>query len=140
MRNTVFAAAVCCLAITGPALCETGTPDRDNGRFSFRDVSDGVLRLDSRSGQVSLCNKREAGWACHALPDDRAALEEEIARLERENAALKKALAARGVPLPDGVAKVPSDDELDRTMAVFEKMWRRLAQMVQKMQKEIDSR
>jgi hypothetical protein len=148
MRIMVFAAAACCLAMTVPALGETAMPDRDNGRFTFRDVADGVLRLDSRSGQVSLCNKRETGWACHALPDDRTALEDEIGRLERENAQLKKTLIARGLLLPDGVkpprsepeVKVPSDDELDRMMAFFEKMWRRLAQMVQKMQREIDTK
>jgi len=143
MRTLVLAAAVCCLAMTGPALSQTGASDRDNGRFTFRDVPDGVLRLDSRSGHVSLCNKGNNGWACQALPDDRTAFEEEIARLERENASLKKTLAARGVPLPDSTkpeATLPSDDEVDRVMALFEKMWRRLAVMVQKMQREIDAK
>jgi hypothetical protein len=148
MRTLVLAAAVCCLAMTGPALSQTGASDRDNGRFTFRDVPDGMLRLDSRTGHVSLCNKGNNGWACQALPDDRTAFEEEIARLERENALLKKTLAAWGAPLPDSTkpprsepdAKLPSDDEVDRVMALFEKMWRRLAVMVQKMQREIDAK
>jgi len=36
--------------------------------------------------------------------------------------------------------KLPSDEDLDRVMAFFEKMWRRLVAMVQKMQKEIDGK
>jgi hypothetical protein len=147
MRMLVFAATVSCLAMTSPAFSQASASDRDNGRFTFRDVPDGVLRLDSRSGQVSLCKNGNNGWACQALPDDRAAFEEEITRLERENASLKKTLAARGVPVPDGTAprsapeaRLPSDDELDRVMALFEKMWRRLAQTVQKMQREIDTK
>jgi hypothetical protein len=147
MRMVVFAATVSLVAMASPAFSQAGASDRDNGRFTFRDVPDGVLRLDSRSGHVSLCKNGNNGWACQALPDDRTAFEDEIVRLERENASLKKALAARGVPVPDSTtprsapeARLPSDDELDRVMALFEKMWRRLAQMVQKMQREIDTK
>jgi hypothetical protein len=28
---------------------------------------DGVLRLDSRTGQVSQCSRSDAGWACNRL-------------------------------------------------------------------------
>ena len=34
------------------------------------------------------------------VPDERAALESEIARLQRENAALKRSLLAKGIELP----------------------------------------
>ena len=67
-----------------------------------------MLRLDTRTGAVSLCAKKDAGWACNAVPDERAALENEIARLQRENGALKKDMLARGLPLPGGVASAPS--------------------------------
>ena len=122
------------------------TPDSENGRYTFGQVPDGALRLDTRTGQVSLCAKKEPGWACNTVPDERAALENEIARLQRENGALKKDMLARGLPLPGGVASVPperqrelnlkvplpSDAEIDRVMSAFEKMWRRLIDMVQK--------
>ena len=42
-------------------------------------------------------------WSCKVVPDERAALESEIARLQRDNAALKKSLLARGIELPSGV-------------------------------------
>jgi hypothetical protein len=120
------------------------TPDSENGRYAFSQVADGALRLDTRTGQVSLCTKKDAGWACNAVPDERQALESEIARLQRENGALKKDMIARGLPLPGGVAggtgqrelnltvPLPSDAEIDRVMSVFEKIWRRLIDMVQK--------
>ena len=79
-------------------------PDSENGRYAFNQVSDGMLRLDTRTGQVSLCAKKDAGWACNAVPDERQALESEIARLQRENGVLKKDMLARGLPLPGGVA------------------------------------
>src|SRR6185369_5751847 len=122
------------------------TPDSENGRYSFSAVPDGMLRLDTRTGAVSLCGKQAAGWACNSVPDERAALENEIARLQRENGALKKDMLARNLPLPGGVATapterqrelnlkvpLPSDAEIDRVMSAFEKMWRRLVDMMQR--------
>jgi hypothetical protein len=121
--------------------------DAENGRYAFKDIDGGVLRLDSRTGAVSLCAKRASGWACEAVPDERAALETEIARLQRELGTLKKDMLARGLPLPGGVATLPptaqqrelnlrvplpSDAELDRAMSALEKVWKRLIDMVQK--------
>ena len=52
-----------------------------------------------------------AGWSCQTVPDERAALENEIGRLQGENAELKKSLLRRGIELPPGVmaeAPVPT--------------------------------
>ena len=72
------------------ASAQTVTPDSENGRYSFYPVADGVLRLDTRTGQISQCSRSDAGWACKVVPDERSALETEIARLQGENATLKK--------------------------------------------------
>ena len=128
-----------------PAHAQTA-PDTENGRYTFIQVSDGMLRLDTRTGQVSLCARKDANWACSAVPDERQALESEITRLQRENGAMKKDMLARGLPLPSGVAggapsgsrelnvtvPLPSDAEIDRMMSALEKIWKRLTDMVQK--------
>ena len=137
---------VLAFVLSAPAAQAQTTPDSENGRYSFSSVPDGMLRLDTRTGQVSICARKDAGWACNTVPDERTALENEIARLQRENGALKKDMIARGLPLPGGVASapsasqrelqlkvpLPSDAEIDRVMSAFEKMWRRLVDMVQK--------
>ena len=74
------------LAAVAAASAQTATPDSENGRYSFSPVADGVLRLDTRTGQVSQCSRSDAGWACKVVPDERSALETEIARLQGENA------------------------------------------------------
>ena len=136
---------VSAFVMVAPAADAQTAPDTENGRYSFSQVSDGMLRLDTRTGQVSLCARKDASWACNAVPDERQALESEITRLQRENGALKKDMVARGLPLPSGVARapanqrelnltlpLPSDAEIDRMMTAFEKMWRRLMDMVQR--------
>jgi hypothetical protein len=122
------------------ASAQTTTPDSENGRYSFSPVADGVLRLDTRTGQVSQCSRSDAGWACKAVPDERLALETEIARLQGDNATLKKELLARGLPVP-GVSnpsgakpgepelKLPSDAEVDKVISFVERVWRRLIEM-----------
>jgi hypothetical protein len=66
------------LATFAVASAQTATPDSENGRYSFSPVADGVLRLDTRTGQVSQCSRSDAGWACKVVPDERSALENEI--------------------------------------------------------------
>src|SRR5271166_1198455 len=92
--KTVTAAAVAfCIAGTG-AIAES-MPDSENGRYALSPVTDGVIRLDTRTGTVSTCNNSGAGWACYAVPDERAALDAEIGRLQADNEKLKAQLAAR---------------------------------------------
>jgi len=62
------------LAAFAVASAQTATPDSENGRYSFNPVADGVLRLDTRTGQVSQCSRNDAGWACKVVPDERSAL------------------------------------------------------------------
>ena len=126
-----------------PAATQTA-PDTENGRYSLNRTDDGYLRLDQQTGHVSVCSKRELGWACHPVPDERAALEEEIVRLQKENAALKKEMLARGLtpgapqskaqPGADGKSK--TEAEIDNVMAVAERLWRRFVEMIQRLQRE----
>jgi hypothetical protein len=128
-----------------PTMPPTGSEDP---RYSFNRVEDGYLRLDVRTGQVSLCGRREVGWACRAIPDDRAVLEAEIGRLQSENGALKKALLSRGLALPNGVSAPQStakpqpkpqsrENDLDRVMTLVETMWHRLVEMVANLQRDL---
>lgn len=151
MRTFVATAAALALVLSiGPAAGQA-LPDAENGRFSFNAVTDGMLRLDTRTGAVSICRRKEAGWACESVADDRAALESEIARLRSENGALKRELVTRGLPLPgasqneaakprEPSLRLPSDADVDRMMTFLEKVWRRLVDMVQRTQKEIEGK
>jgi hypothetical protein len=127
----------------------TGT---ENGRYSFFQVRDHFMRLDTRTGQVSQCRWSTTGWSCQEVPSERTALESEIGRLQSENAALKKELLARGLALPGGVkdevpvakapdpkpnAKAPSDAVLDRVFSFMERVWRRLVEMMVDLQRDM---
>ena len=58
-------------------------PSPDDSRYSFHRMGDGFVRLDSRTGQLAQCGWAATGWSCKMVPDERAALENEIGRLQR---------------------------------------------------------
>ena len=92
--SVAAAALMLCLGGIGGAAAES-TPDTENGRYALSPVTDGVIRLDTRTGDVSTCTNTGTGWACYTVPDERAALDAEIGRLQADNEKLKAELAAR---------------------------------------------
>jgi hypothetical protein len=150
MSNTAFAAVVVGCCLIAPAFADDAMPENDGGRYTFSKVADKFLRLDTQTGEVSICSQRTVGWACQAVPEDRAVLESEIARLRHENAALKKDMLARGLPLPAGTLPEPPvvrdgdhalpprlHSDLDRMMALVDRMWHRLVEAIAHAQKQM---
>ena len=150
IRAAVVLAGLCMLS---GAQAQSVLPDAENGRYSFREMNGELLRLDSRTGQLSTCSKRTVGWACQIAPDERTVLENEISRLQSDNAELKRNAVA-GLSPPSAsrperspqtkqeepALKLPSDAELDRVMSFFEKVWRRLIDMVNSVQRDIEKK
>lgn len=100
--------ALAAALMASPDAHAQAAPDTDNGRFTLSPVPDGFLRLDTRTGAVSTCTNK-GGWTCRLVPDERAALDNEIGRLQADNKRLKDELAQRGTadgktdtPLPKG--------------------------------------
>jgi hypothetical protein len=149
---TIVAALGAFCFVGSAALAAEGAPDSENGRYTFSPTSDGVMRLDSKTGAVSNCSNSAAGWACYAVPDERKALDEEIGRLQAENEKLKAQLASakgnekgddklaapntaenqRKIEIP-----LPSDQDMDRVMSFLQRAWKRLVDMANQMQKDV---
>ena len=160
-------AAAALLLVSGTAFAQT-KPDTENGRYALSPAGDGgVLRLDTKTGQVSTCSNSGAGWACYAVPDERAAMDAEIGRLQAANDKLRAQLAERdgtvagkteeALPKSDSLKSdppkrpepkvaegerkieipLPSDRDMDRMMSFLEKAWRRLIEMANRIQKDV---
>ena len=145
-----IAAAFAAVLVAAPIAADDATPDTTGGRYVFSKQADGFLRLDTQSGAVALCSQRSVGWACEAAPEDRTVLENEIARLQSENAALKQELLSRGLALPPGMTpqppaalnggstvRLPSDADVDRVIAFFSRVWQRFVEAISRAQREV---
>ncbi len=107
----IAAAMMFSLGGIGVATAES-MPDTENGRYALSPVADGVIRLDTRSGEVSTCSNNGNGWACYAAPDERAALDAEIGRLQADNEKLKAQLATREPTVPGKIDEPLPKSEL----------------------------
>jgi hypothetical protein len=160
--SKILKLVVLVVCVVGAGAAVAGAPEAENGRYTLSTTADGALRLDTRTGAVSTCSNSGAGWACYAVPDERAAMDSEIGRLQAENEKLKAQLAGQGgtvtgkvdeaLPKSDPLKKpepkvtegerkieipLPSDRDMDRMMAFLEKAWRRLIEMANRVQKDV---
>jgi hypothetical protein len=150
MFNKALATAIIAFGFCTPAIADDAAPDTTGGRYSLNKVVDGFVRLDTQSGAVEFCSQRAVGWACQTVPEDRTAFEHEIEHLQSENAALKKALLAHGLPLPDEMMpeapgtdsnqitiRLPDNASIDRAIAYVGQVWQRFVDAVSKAQKQM---
>ena len=156
-----LAAVALCTTAAGAALAQSA-PDTDNGRYTLSPVADGFLRLDTRTGAVSTCTSK-GGWTCRLVPDERAALDTEIGRLQKENLKLKEQLAQREPPVTGKIdSPLAKEDSLkkgapgdkaerpkielelpadhDKLMAWFDRIWDQLVEMAVRMQKKLSEK
>jgi hypothetical protein len=163
MRNSTLAIAAVLACASMPALAQDArtaavmqpqsaskaaaageAPAALPSRFVFNRVDDGFLRLDNQNGKVAFCSPHTVGWSCQGVPEDHVALERELARLKDEVTGLKarvaalRALSSRPPAAADKSAetKKPPGD-LARARAAFENAWRRLVEIIVKLQKDM---
>ena len=134
------------------------------GRFTMTPTDDGMLRLDTLTGAVTMCRKSTEEWKCEKVtggeavnPSDtrsrqggtsRYGYEEkdfyskddagnELKRLQRENRRLRALLASKGITAPPREKlELPSEEDVDKVIGFVERMIERFNGIVKKLQKE----
>lgn len=154
MIRKISVLAIAAVILTVPAFADDdATPGNGDGHYTFNKVAGGFVRLDTKTGEVALCGKRTVGWACQAAPEDRAVLENEIARLRTENAVLKQDILSRGLPLPpgampespivqdsDGKLRLPGPADVERAVTLVGRMWHRLVEAITRAQHQVPNK
>ncbi|MBP1842043.1 hypothetical protein J2046_000287 [Rhizobium petrolearium] len=116
----VLALATSALLIAGPALTQQAQPNR----FQLERTESGIVRLDTQTGAMTLCHDENGTLACRMQPDERAAYEQELDRLEKRVTALEERLSHTP---PNAL---PSDEEVDRSLSIMERFMRRFMAIV----------
>ncbi|PTM97636.1 hypothetical protein [Mycoplana dimorpha] len=115
------------LAFVLPLLVAGAATAAENGRYQMERTAEGFVRLDTRTGEVSLCKEASGQIACRMAADERAAFETELDLLTKRVEALEK---AQGSGLYSDKPHLPTDEEIDRTMGVMERIMRRFMDIV----------
>jgi hypothetical protein len=101
------------------------------------------LKIDRRTGRVSVCDDKNGNWNCRLVADDREAYEDEIARLETENDELRRQLSETTSELAqrdqtDNWIGPEDEKKLDEFLTFSDKAIRRFFDMVQDLKRDLN--
>lgn len=120
------------LPLTFAAFVLAGSAHADGeGRYRMEKTDTGFIRLDTTSGDISLCREKDGQIVCRMAADERAAFEKELDLLTKRVEALEK---GGTTALTDTKPSLPTDEEIDRTMTVMEKMMQRFMGIVKNLE------
>lgn len=126
IRSTALAILLLAAGVPAAMAQETNTD-----RYTLEKSESGFVRLDRQTGAVTLCTEADGALTCRMAADERAAYDEDLARLEKRVDALEKQIA-------DGTAaksgELPSDAEIDRSIGIMERFMRAFFGLVQEFQ------
>ncbi len=123
-------------AVLGLVVLSLATPaavaqEANAERYTLQKSDSGFVRLDRQTGAVTLCTEDQGTLTCRMAADERAAYDEDLARLEKRVEALERQLA-------DGTAarsgELPGDAEIDRSIGIMERFMRAFFNLVQEFQ------
>lgn len=130
------------------------TGDRP-GRYTMSPADGGgFVRLDTETGQMALCQRRDAEWSCRDMAEPGRGLGQEVERLRAENQRLKsemcemedillgdkRAEAGRGRDGRDGGGrggfelKLPSEQDIDNAMSYAQRMLRKFREKLRELE------
>jgi hypothetical protein len=123
----MLAALVALAAMPAPA------QDAEAGRYSLEKSGEGFVRLDRQTGAMTLCKEADGTLTCRMAADERAAYDEDLARLEKRVELLEKQLASAPAAARQ---ELPSDAEIDRSIGIMERFMRAFFALVQEFRQE----
>jgi hypothetical protein len=121
--------------------------DTARGRYTMSPTKDGVVRLDTQTGAMALCQRQNDGWACKDMDDSQSLLLKEIDKLKSENEMLKSEVedldkslglsdAPSDAPKPAHKFTLPSEEEVDKAFDYLESMLGKLRDRMEKLEKK----
>jgi hypothetical protein len=116
-------------------------------RYRLEKSPNGYVRMDTRTGQMSICEEKWGELVCRIAADERTAVQDEIERLQTEVEALNdrlagvKALEDRVAKLENSVAakienSLPTEEDFNRTMSYMERFFRSFMGIVKDFESE----
>jgi hypothetical protein len=127
------------VALIVPALLLAGIAGSASGeeveRYRLEKTETGYVRMDTATGEMSICEERTGQLVCKTAADERAAFQDEIDRLQAKLDGIEGRVAKleeRAIP----EALLPSDEEVDKSLDIMEKFFNRFMGMMKQLDKD----
>jgi polyhydroxyalkanoate synthesis regulator phasin len=119
------------MGLTAAALLAVPTANaEDAGRYVFDKSENGIVRLDTQTGEMSSCEQKAGQLTCRPAVEEKQASESEIERLNQKVDRLEKQLADLEKRVVSPKDLLPSDAQVDRTLGIMERFFRRFLDIV----------
>jgi hypothetical protein len=132
VRMNIAGLAALALAVTatGSAAQEPET------RYSLQKTPDGYVRMDTRTGEMSLCTERAGQLVCRIAADERNAWQDELDRVTRRLDEVDKRLSALEASPPQDA--LPTEEQFEQSLSFMERFFRRFIDIVKDLEEETD--
>lgn len=106
-------------------------------RYQLEKTPNGYVRMDSTTGEMSICEERGAQLVCRVAADERTALQDEVDRLRQDLAELTKRVdrldAGKSGKTSSGL---PSEEEFEKSLSYMERFFRSFMGIVKEQERE----
>jgi hypothetical protein len=141
----IMVLVACMLAGAGGVSAQGDRP----GRYTMSPAEGGgFARLDTETGQMALCLRRDGDWSCREMAEPGRGLNQEVERLRTENQRLKAELRQlEDIALGDRRAdagpkgdrrglefKLPSEKDVDDAMGYVQRMLKKFREKMREVE------
>lgn len=138
MRKLLMVTPIAVLVLLGGDTQRLSAEQR-GGRFTMMQTDNGFVRLDTETGAVSTCTRKDGAFKCELTVDDRAKMQGELDRLQAENEELRQEVAKlKAGPVAPGrpQLKLPSEQDIDRSFDYLERLWRKFNDRLKRLEEQ----
>ncbi|MEP3435795.1 MAG: hypothetical protein ABJN75_03295 [Hoeflea sp.] len=107
-------------------------------RFTMEKTENGFVRMDTLTGEMSICSEKADQLVCRLAADERRAFEQTLTDLSARVSELEQRLDAMAPSA--GTSEIPDEAELDRALGAMEKVMRRFFGMVEELQRDFEDK
>lgn len=136
-------APICCAWLTATLpVSAAETP----GRFTMSPTEGGFVRLDTQSGAMALCTRKDADWSCSDMPESADASRKRIEALESENKMLKDEMKRMDDVLGHGSSgsepaapksfSLPDEKDVDKAFDYLEAIIKKFRERAKKLEEQ----
>lgn len=131
-----LAVLIASLAVAAAALPASAVA-QETDRYTLERSGDGYVRMDRRTGEMSICSERSGQLVCKIAADERSAFQDEVDRLQERLAGLEKRVAElETVRRIDPEALLPTDEQFEKSLGYMERFFRRFMDIVRDFDKD----
>lgn len=109
----------------------------DTERYRLEKTDSGYVRMDTQTGEMSICEERAGQLICKLATDARTAFEDELGRLQGTVSDLEARIGKLEAALPaKSPSALPTEEEFEKTLGYMERFLRRFLGIAKEMDQE----